>query len=556
MPQAHRTAISGSAPRPHPASRQGSRRRQALGALAVTGLLALTGCGGSDDSETSAADNAGEAAAPGFNGAGAPGATVDRNVNGAVQAQMTATTVPALATEDAKTAQQPGTPAVAALQPVDIGRSIIFTATLSIEVDNVMAASDQALTAVAGVGGFLYGQQGSSNGTPTNVLTFKVAPKDFQETLRRLGGLGRLADQQITSDDVTERLIDLESRIRAAAVSVERLRAFVAEAGDVNTLAALERELLQRETDLETLRGQQRGMEVQVDLATITLTLTQLAPDGPALELTVTAYAGDDEEVTTCPGEDVLRITEGDSITVCYEIRNTGSLTLTELRLDDPGLNLSRDEIRVVDGDLNLPLAPDQSVVLAASVPANQEQAPAPRLRTIAVDDAGVAVRTQVATAVVGPELTVEADTSVPGFVTSFTRGLGALVAFLQVMIMLVGALLPFAWVPVGGFFLVRFLRARKLRRYARRGPYAGPPPAGGQWTSGPAQPGSGPPPPPAATSTVDPSAVEAEAGGSVPKGDPQPVGAAGAAAGSSGSAGAGSGSAGAGSGSGTAPRR
>ncbi len=529
MPLARRHPISAPVPRRQGAAGRASVRQRAFGALAVAGLLALTACsGGGDDSASETAfDEAdqGESASQALNGGGANNATVDQAVSGPAQEQLTASTVPAQPNSDAKAADQSGTPAVAALQPIDIGRSIIFTATLTLEVDNVVAASDQAMTAVAGVGGFLYGQQGSSSGTPTNVLTFKVAPKDFQETLRRLGGLGRLAEQQVTSDDVTERLIDLQSRIRAAEISVERLRAFVAQASDVTSLAALERELLQRETDLETLRGQERGLEVQVDLATITLTLTQLAPDGPAVEITVTSYPGTDAAgTTTCPGDDLLRITEDDPMTVCYEIRNTGSLSLTQLRLDDPGLELARDEIQVVDGDLDQPLDPDQSIVLAATVKADRQRAAAPRLRAVAVDGAGAAVRTQVTTTVTGPEVNVEVDTTVPGFATSFSRGLRALWAVLQVLIMLAGVLLPFAWVPVGAYFLIRLLRARKARRVPLRpaGPSAGPPASTGPppFNPGPGAAGPGAPPTQAPSEPADGGVP-----GSSPVGDPQAVG-------------------------------
>ncbi|MFN0028913.1 MAG: DUF4349 domain-containing protein [Acidimicrobiales bacterium] len=518
MPTAQRIRMWGG--RPHPIR---PRPRAVLGAVAAVGLLAFAGCGGADDGGSDTADKStSEQAGRALNGGGAG---ADRSVSQQVQDQMTASTAPAPA--DAKSAEQGATAAVAALQPIDIGRSIIFTATMTLEVDNVAAASDQAMTAVAAVGGFLYGQQGSSQGTPTNVLTFKVAPKDFQDTLRRLGGLGRLAEQNVTSDDVTEKLIDLESRIRAAEVSVERLRSFVAAAGDVTSLAALERELLQRETDLETLRGQQRGLEVQVDLATITLTLTQLAPDGPAVELTVTAYAGEDEDgAASCPGDDLLRITEGGEMTVCYEIRNTGNLRLTELRLDDPGLKLARDEITVIDGDLNL-LDPDQSVILAATVSAERDRSSSPRLRAVAVDAAGEAVRTQVTTTAAAPELNVEEDTSVPGFITSFTTGWGALVAFLQVLLMLAGALLPFAWLPVGIYVVVRWLRSRKARR-GTIGP-VGPPPGSPPPSSrppfdpaspGPAGPSAGPPP------AIPPESGSAPSGpaGPSPRTDPDPA--------------------------------
>jgi len=354
-----------------------------------------------------------------------------------------------------------------ALQPIDIGRSIIFTATVSVEVDNVAVASDAAMQAIAGLGGFLYGQQASTEPVPTNVLTFKVAPKDFQAAVSRLGGIGKLRDQQVSSDDVTERVVDLESRVRAAEISVERLRNFLEQATDIENLTALERELLQRESDLESLRGQLRTIEAQVDLATITLTITQTAPDGPAAELTTTAYAGGDGAVA-CPGDDELRLVEGEPMTVCYELVNTGSLALSEIRVDDPGLDLDPDDLEVIQGDLDAPLAPDETLVLAVTVDAALSERPAPRLRAVALDADGDPLRVQIATEISNVELVVDQDTSLPGFVDSLKGGLAVLATIGSVLVMLAGVLVPFIWIVPLVYLTLRWWRPRAAARRER----------------------------------------------------------------------------------------
>ena len=464
----------------------GSAFRKWVGAAAVLAIIGLAGCGSSGDEAATSAQSVGEEAK-----------TVDQGVSNAVESELdvgagdgladsaaAATTAAATAGGGASGAE----PVPPALQPIDLGRSIIFTATVSVEVDNIATSSDAALQAIAGLGGFLYGQQATTEPTATNTLTFKVAPKDFQEALHRLGGLGKVLDQKVSTDDVTERVVDLQSRIKAAEVSVERLRGFLAQATDINALAAFERELLQRETDLETLRGQLRTLEKQVDLATITLTLTQLAPDGPAVALTVTAYAGGDKGATTCPGEDTLDLTEGEQLTLCYEILNTGSLTLTQLRLDDPGMDITSTSMRVVDGDLGAPLAPDQSIMVAATADATLGNRPSPRLRAVAVDPDGEPVRTQIVTETATPELNVEADTSLPGFVTALKKGWEGLTFVFGVLIVLVGVLLPFIWIlPV--LYLAN--RWRK-RRQASRPAHAATPGPGPGWHGG-----TGPVPPP-----------------------------------------------------------
>ena len=117
---------------------------------------------------------------------------------------------------------------------------------------------------------------------------------------------GQLVDQQISADDVTDRIVNFESRIITAEASVLRLRKFLEEATNIDNVALLERELLNRETDLETLRGQLRTLQDQVSLATITLTINQL-PEPPIVlpdtELFVAAWvsSADDDPMSRLP---------------------------------------------------------------------------------------------------------------------------------------------------------------------------------------------------------------------------------------------------------------
>ncbi|MFH2072830.1 MAG: DUF4349 domain-containing protein, partial [Actinomycetota bacterium] len=145
--------------------------------------------------------------------------------------------------------------AITATDPADLGRLIVYTASISVEVDDVITAGAEAQAAVAGLGGVLFGQETTTGEFPRSVLTIKVPPANFQEALQRLSGVGKLLGQSVYADDVTERVVDLQSQITTSEASVERLRGFLANATDLETVAKLETELLNRETSLEILRG-------------------------------------------------------------------------------------------------------------------------------------------------------------------------------------------------------------------------------------------------------------------------------------------------------------
>ena len=168
-------------------------------------------------------------------------------------------------------------PAVAA---ASANRDIILTGSIAVVVEDLDRAVTRVGRIAAGTGGLVFAEQTSRATDPGSVLTLKVPPASFERVLDDVAALGEAEDRQIGSEDVTSQVVDLDSRIATAEASVERLRALILRADDIADIAVLESELLNRETTLESLRGQRRTIGDQVALATVTVTLTP-TPDSP-----------------------------------------------------------------------------------------------------------------------------------------------------------------------------------------------------------------------------------------------------------------------------------
>ncbi len=289
-----------------------TRPLQVTVSILLVFTLVLAACTGEDQSvEDTYEQSAGELriddAAPSPTGAADTAESADRDV----------------AAADSSTTDLGSDAIVPTGSEVVTGRDIIYTATLSVEVNDVAAAARGAGQIIQSLGGLLYGQETTGGSQPRTTLIFRVLPEDFGEALERLGSLGAVRDQRVSADDVTERVVDLESRINTAAVSVERLRGLLEAATDIEDIATLENQLLQRETNLETLRGQLRTIADQVDLATITVTISE-AVIRPAISIDVTSYPGVADAGLSCPGESALEVEQGTSTTLCFEITNVG----------------------------------------------------------------------------------------------------------------------------------------------------------------------------------------------------------------------------------------
>jgi len=356
------------------------------------------------------------------------------------------------------------------VQAADFGRDIIFTAEVSVAIPDVATASAAAVEQITRLGGLVFGQQTTSDPAPRSVLTFKVPPADFQAALAALGSIGEVRNQTVTSDDVTERVVDLSSRISTAEASVNRLRGFLEEASDLETIATLERQLLERETDLERLKGQLRTVQDRVDLATITLTIVQLR-SAPAVRLSTSAYHGADGGLSCPGGPDGLRVERDQPMTLCFDITNTGDTTLTDFTLRDQALGIeSIDQLTKVFGTVDwaagtTTLEPGHSVTLAWEHRPAHDARTLTQLSAAAIDESGVELGGQR----VGDTSQFRVRAVDPGGIPSFGEGLAAswelLKSFALVALLIVAVLLPFVWLIVVALLAARWFSTRQAKR-------------------------------------------------------------------------------------------
>ncbi|SFC37152.1 DUF4349 domain-containing protein [Streptomyces aidingensis] len=258
------------------------RRRGALpGALLLAALLALTACSGTDgaDGSGAAADRA--AAAP---EEGTGGGLADEGR--------------AAAPEEAEAAGEPGAGADGA---GEAGRDdaaggfagapelpstlhLIRTAHLSVLTEDVPGSYREAVRLAERAGGYVSEEQTDedSAGYRRSRITLRVPPEEYGSLLQELAGLGRLAHREVTTEDVTREVVDVESRIASQEESVARVRALMEDATTLTDVVTLESELSRRQADLEALKAQQKSLSEQTGMATITLELRE--PEAEEIE--------------------------------------------------------------------------------------------------------------------------------------------------------------------------------------------------------------------------------------------------------------------------------
>ncbi|TWD74765.1 uncharacterized protein DUF4349 [Kribbella amoyensis] len=172
-----------------------------------------------------------------------------------------------------------------------VTRAIIKTGTLTVETDKVDEQRQAAITIAASLRGQVASEDtGGSGGTGDDgritraSLVLKVPTAAYETAIQRLSGLGKRTSIHQESSDVTEQVVDVESRISTQRASLERIRALLAKATTIGDVVSVETELTRREADLESLLAKQKSLSLQTELATLTLVLAEpgKAPELPA----------------------------------------------------------------------------------------------------------------------------------------------------------------------------------------------------------------------------------------------------------------------------------
>lgn len=118
-------------------------------------------------------------------------------------------------------------------------------------------------------------------------LVLRVPSEGLEPVLASLGELGTVTGSRSSADDVAAEYRDLEARIATLEASADRLRDLIGEATGVEAIAGLERELSDREADLDGLKARIKVLAEDVARSTVTLHLAEDRADlGQAQELT------------------------------------------------------------------------------------------------------------------------------------------------------------------------------------------------------------------------------------------------------------------------------
>jgi hypothetical protein len=269
-------------------------RRASVVAAALVVVAALSGCGDSDSDSSSADPSASTrpAAQGGNNDRLSGGETADTM---APSPDSTAAASEGAAVSTVAPAPNFGDPS----DPIgidDASRLLAIEATVTVEAENIGAAAGEVVKLAERHNGQVYASDIDLSDGPTagGTLVIKLPPVELEAMIADLAEIGTVVARNQDTEDVTDQVMDLDTRILSAQASVDRVRAIMEKTTDLNQLVQLEADLAQRQLMLEQLLAQRDNTVDRAALSTLTVELRR----PPVVDTIV-------EEVTAEPDEEL-----------------------------------------------------------------------------------------------------------------------------------------------------------------------------------------------------------------------------------------------------------
>ena len=104
----------------------------------------------------------------------------------------------------------------------------------------------------------------------------RVPVEKLPAVLEQIRGLGRVVHEQLSSEEVTAQVVDLEARLRNSRATEERLiRVLQERTGKVGDILQVEREIARTREEMERMEAQRKNLLARVELATVAVTLVE-----------------------------------------------------------------------------------------------------------------------------------------------------------------------------------------------------------------------------------------------------------------------------------------
>lgn len=177
---------------------------------------------------------------------------------------------------------------IGSVAPVEqADRIVVKNTNLSLAVVDVRVAIDGIMNGAQKLGGFLVESRlDVSEGGTTGSISVRIPSTRLDEGLAAIRALGvKVVSENVMGTDVTDQYVDLDARLETLMKTKVKFDQIMATAIQIQDILSVERELVNLQSQIDSIRGQQKYLEqtAKLSLVTVYLATDELAlPYAPA----------------------------------------------------------------------------------------------------------------------------------------------------------------------------------------------------------------------------------------------------------------------------------
>lgn len=160
------------------------------------------------------------------------------------------------------------------------GRKIILNASLTIEALDFDATCTALMQALKDAGGYvastdLYSPS-HEGARRSAIYELRVPAARYESFLQSAGDAGNLVNKQESTEDVTRAYVDVEARLKSLYLQEERLYAMMEQAGELETLLAIQNQLTEVQYQIESYTSQRNTYDDLISYSTVTVSVEEV----------------------------------------------------------------------------------------------------------------------------------------------------------------------------------------------------------------------------------------------------------------------------------------
>lgn len=180
-----------------------------------------------------------------------------------------------------------GSATVAPGEPLQADRAIVRTGSLAVQVENFSAARTEIGSRAQPMGGYVSGSDATRHtrdgeSWTTGHVVVRVPAERFQAMLAFARERGTVLQEETSTEDVTDRLVDLQARLNNSKERRDRLRTFYERAESTDGLLDVEERLSSVQAEIERLQAQLQSLRDRVAYSTLRVRLVEPGASGAA----------------------------------------------------------------------------------------------------------------------------------------------------------------------------------------------------------------------------------------------------------------------------------